>query len=213
MQAHRHPPGLSEKTAQEGTERPTVPYLIVIGTSAGGVQALTSLLQGLPSNLPAAVCIVMHLSPILESQLPEILNRVSALPASHPQSNEQLKQGRVYVAPPNRHLVIEDGNMSLNTGPTENRHRPAIDPMFRSAATAFDGKTIGVVLTGTLDDGAAGLWEIKKRGGIAVVQAPDDATHPDMPISAIKSVAVDHVVPIKEMGALLSQLCHLEVGL
>jgi two-component system, chemotaxis family, protein-glutamate methylesterase/glutaminase len=213
LQPHRNPLVSSEKTTQEEIERATVPYLIVIGTSAGGVQALKALILQLPSDLPAAICIVMHVSPILESQLPHILNRVGVIPAHHPVSKEKIQTARVYVAPPNRHLIVKDGEVILSTAPRENRQRPAIDPLFRSAAEAFSGRTIGVVLTGALDDGTAGLWHIKNRGGITVVQAPDDATHPDMPMSAIESVAVDHVVPISEMGELLSKLCHLEVGL
>lgn len=143
--------------------------------------------------------------------LPEILQRLTPLPVKHPRSSEPLEPGVVYVAPPNRHLVVEDGTVQLTTAPRENRHRPAVDPLFRSAALYYGTKVIGVILSGSLDDGTAGLWEIKKRGGIAVVQEPTEALHAGMPRSAVANVNVDHVVPLSQMGELLASLCDSEV--
>ena len=184
----------------------------MIGASAGGVDALKRLFQALPHDFSAAICVVLHLNPLSPSMLPEILQRLTPLPVKHPQSGEPLEPGVVYVAPPNRHLVVEDGTVQLTTAPRENRHRPAVDPLFRSAALFYGPKAVGVILSGSLDDGTAGLWEIKKRGGIAVVQDPLEALHPGMPRSAVANVDVDHVVPLSQMGALLASLCHSEVG-
>lgn len=189
--------------------RPT--HLIVIGASAGGVEALKELFARMPADLPAAVCIVMHISPILESHLPEILNLAGPLRAHHLDSKEAIVSGKVYIAPPDRHLIVNDGTIEVSNAPKENRHRPAVNPLFRSAASAFGPKTIGVILSGVLDDGTAGLWQIKQSGGTAVVQDPHDAPHSDMPLNAINSVQVDYVVPIKEMAQLLAKLCNSEV--
>lgn len=185
--------------------------LIVIGASAGGVDALKTLFSALPADLSAAICVVLHLNPLSTSMLPEILQRLTPFPVRHPNSGERLQAGVVYVAPPNRHLVVEDGTVQLTTAPRENRHRPAVDPLFRSAALFYGPRTIGVILSGSLDDGTAGLWEIKNRGGIAVVQDPVEALHPGMPRSAVLNVAVDHVVPLSQMGELLASLCDSEV--
>ena len=186
--------------------------LIVIGASAGGVDALKRLFQSLPRDFSAAICVVLHLNPLSPSMLPEILQRLTSLPVKHPKSGEPLEGGVVYVAPPNRHLVVEDGTVQLTTAPRENRHRPAVDPLFRSAALFYGPRAVGVILSGSLDDGTAGLWEIKKHGGIAVVQDPMEALHPGMPRSAVANVDVDHVVPLSQMGDLLASLCHSEVG-
>ena len=185
--------------------------LIVIGASAGGVDALKTLFRALPHDLSAPICVVLHLSPLSPSILPEILQRWTPLPVRHAINGERLKPGVVYIAPPNRHLVVEDGTVQLTTAPRENRHRPAVDPLFRSAALFYGPRTIGVILSGSLDDGTAGLWEIKNRGGIAVVQDPVEAVHPGMPRSAVLNVDVDHVVPLSQMGELLASLCHAEV--
>lgn len=165
--------------------------IIVIGTSSGGVDALMQLAQGLPRNLPAAVFVVLHLSPQGPSNLPKILNRAGPVPAHHPSDGEPIMPGIIYVAPPDRHLMVERGRVRVVHGPRENRHRPAVDPLFRSAALAYGAQVIGVVLTGALDDGTAGLQAIKQRGGIAVVQDPDDAFTPGIPASALEFVKVD----------------------
>ncbi|BAZ20052.1 CheB methylesterase [Kalymmatonema gypsitolerans NIES-4073] len=180
--------------------------IIVIGASAGGLKAFETLVSQLPSNIPAAIFIVWHISPNYPSILPEILARVSLLPVAHAIHREPIKRGHIYVAPPDHHLLVEPGHVRLSRGPRENRFRPAIDVLFRSAARYYGSRVIGVVLSGSLDDGAAGLYAIKEQGGIAVVQDPSDALHSSMPRAAMKAVAVDHCVPIIEMGALLTYL-------
>jgi two-component system chemotaxis response regulator CheB len=139
--------------------------LIVIGASSGGVEALQTLVAGLPDNLPAAVCIVLHQSSEAPGLLPLILRRRSALPVLHPVDGEPLVPGRIYVAPPDRHLLVEGDVLRVTRGPRENRHRPAVDPLFRSAAVARGPRVIGVILTGALNDGTAGLAAVKRQGG------------------------------------------------
>ena len=167
--------------------------IVVIGTSAGGVEALAELAELLPPDLPAAVLVVLHMPAYGHSVLPEILSRRGPLPAKHAVNGEPLLTGRIYVAPPDHHLLVQDGKISLTRGPAENNHRPAIDALFRSAARAYGPRTVGIVLTGTLDDGTAGLQSIKSRGGLALVQDPKEAMFPGMPTSAIENVAVDKI--------------------
>lgn len=186
--------------------------IVVIGCSVGGVEALQKLVAGLPEAFPASVFVVMHLSPQSVSVLPEILKRAGPLPAYHPQDNDAIRYGAIYVAPPDNHLMIEDGRMRLTRGPKENRHRPAVDPLFRSAARWYGSRVIGVVLTGSLDDGTAGLLAIKKRGGVAIVQDPQEALAPGMPESALDVVSVDHVAPMDQIPELLNKLVAVEVA-
>lgn len=180
--------------------------IVVIGTSAGGVEVLNSLIGGLPADLPAAVFVVMHLAEGAPSVLPSILNRAGRLEAVHPEDGDPVKNGRIYVAPPNLHLLLENGTIRLTRGPKENRHRPAVDPLFRSAARAYGPRIVGVVLTGTLSDGAAGLLAIKQRGGVTVVQDPEAARFPSMPESALQYVDVDYCLPVDDIAPLLSRL-------
>jgi two-component system, chemotaxis family, protein-glutamate methylesterase/glutaminase len=180
--------------------------LVVIGTSAGGIDALRTLLAALPADFSAAIAVVVHTAPESPGVLPEILGRATALRMATTKSGEPLGPGRVYVAPPDHHLLIEPGRVRLTKGPRENRFRPAIDPLFRSAAQVFGPAAIGVILTGNLDDGTAGLWTIKRLGGAAIVQDPDEAPFPSMPASAIHHVEVDHVVNLAEIGPLLVRL-------
>lgn len=184
--------------------------IIVIGASAGGLSALKKVFARLPRELSAAVFVVMHLSAFHKSLLPEILTAAGALTAHHVTVPEKIRRGEVYVAPPNCHLIIEDGLVVTTTGPKESRHRPAINPLFRSAAQAYGSRAVGVILSGTLDDGSAGLWQIKRHGGKAVVQSPKDADFPQMPLSAIAHVEVDYVVPIERMADLLASLSQCE---
>lgn len=182
--------------------------LVAIGTSAGGVETLKRLVAGLPADTTAAFCVVIHMSPMQsESYLPGILRTVSAMPVHNAVSGERIEAGHVYLAPPNRHFLLHHCTAVLNVEPTENRHRPAIDVLFRSVASAFGRNAIGVILTGMLDDGAAGLVAIKNHGGIAVVQSPEDADFPQMPMNALKHVSADHIVPLSDMPALLTSLC------
>ncbi|MET0400950.1 MAG: chemotaxis protein CheB, partial [Cystobacter sp.] len=170
--------------------------IIVVGASAGGVEALSRLVSQFPRDLPAAVLVVLHLGTGHRSALPQLLSRAGHLEAVHPQDGAPLEPGRIYVAPNDRHLVVEPGRVRLLHGPRENNHRPAVDPLFRSAALAYGPRVIGVVLTGALDCGTAGLMAVKHRGGLAVVQDPRDAFCPDMPRSAMEFVKVDHSVPL-----------------
>lgn len=180
--------------------------IIVVGCSVGGVEALQTLVGGLPENFPAAIFVVLHIAPESTSVLPKILDRAGKLPAAHATNGELLRTGRIYVAPPDHHLLIEKDHIVLSRGPKENRHRPAVDPLFRSAAKWYGPRVIGVVLTGALDDGAAGLWAIKRGGGIAIVQDPDEALCGDMPRSAIEIAKVDHVAPVERIPELLRKL-------
>ncbi len=180
--------------------------VIVIGTSAGGLRALKELVCALPRDLNATVFIVHHLSPSVQSVLPTLLQKSCQLIVTHAVHGEEFKRGHVYVAPPDHHLMVEDGRIILSNGPKENRTRPAIDPLFRSAALAFRSRVVGVLLTGELDDGTAGLWSVKYHGGLTVVQDPDEATSPSMPRSALKHVQIDRCLPVAEIGSLLAQL-------
>jgi two-component system chemotaxis response regulator CheB len=185
--------------------------IIVMGSSAGGVEALIRVVHELPTNLPASVFIVLHIPAQSPSLLAEILSRSAFIKAEQPVDYQRIERGRMYVAPPDHHLLIENGFMRVVRGPRENRHRPAIDPLFRSAAVAYGSQVIGVVLTGSLDDGTAGLLAIKQRGGIAVVQDPKDALYPDMPKSALAHVNVDYCLPIAQIGQTLAQLAREEI--
>lgn len=149
--------------------------IIVIGASAGGVEALREVTRGLPADLPAAVFVVLHTPIHGTSALPRILNRYGSLPAAHARDGEAIYPGRIYVAPPNNHLLLKRGYIRLVLGPRENGHRPAIDPLFRTAARAYRSRVVGVVLSGALDDGTAGLAVVKQEGGVAVVQDPESA--------------------------------------
>jgi two-component system, chemotaxis family, protein-glutamate methylesterase/glutaminase len=179
---------------------------IVIGASAGGVQALTKLVAELPADLPAAVFIVLHIPANAPSLLPEILSRDSCLPVAHAESGERITPGKVYVAPPDQHLLIENSHVKLVHGPKENFHRPSIDALFRSAARWAGPRVIGVVLTGARDDGTVGMRTIKQRGGIAIVQDPSEAPFPSMPMSVMQDIRVDYSLPLGEIASLLNQL-------
>lgn len=180
--------------------------IIVIGTSAGGLKALGIVLGALPANLNAALFIVQHLASDKPSILPQILADVGTLPVSHPADGEPIQTGRTYVAPPDYHLLVNQGTMRVVRGPQENRFRPAIDTLFRSAARAYGPRVVGVVLTGYLDDGTVGLQAIKKRGGVAIVQDPNEAEYPSMAKSALQYVKVDYCLPLAEISELLVQL-------
>lgn len=186
--------------------------LVVIGASMGGVEALGRLLGDLPEGLRAAVVIVQHVSASGTSVLPRVLQRTSRLPVRAAEDGAGIEAGVVYVAPPDRHVMVELDRLVVSAGPRENGHRPAVDVLFRSAARAHGNRVIGVVLTGALDDGAAGLHAIKARGGTAVVQDPRDAQNPDMPRHAMRATRVDHCVPLAEIPAVLARLVAEEVA-
>lgn len=181
--------------------------LIVVGASAGGMQALKKLVAQLASVLPAPVFIVTHMSPDTTGEaLVRALDEAGPLPCQHAAHGERFMPGTIYVAPSDRHMLIDEGRILITKGARENRSRPAIDPLFRSAAVAHGNRVIGVILTGYLDDGTSGMMAIRRCGGICIAQDPDDADHPDMPRSVIVNVGVDHCLPIADMGALLSKL-------
>ncbi|NJM69391.1 MAG: chemotaxis protein CheB [Scytonema sp. RU_4_4] len=186
--------------------------IIVVGTSAGGVEALISIVKNLPPDLNAAVMIVLHVPRHGTSVLPNILSRAGNLPVSHAKNGEQIRLGQIYVAPPDYHLLVKPGYIQLTRGPRENSHRPAIDPLFRTAARAYGRRVVAVVLTGVLDDGTAGLKAVKIRGGVAVVQNPEDAMYSGMPRSAIENVDdIDHILPLSDIPVVLVNLANTQV--
>ena len=180
--------------------------IIVVGASAGGVEALVTVASTLSRDLPAAVFVVLHIPAQSPSLLPEILGRSGPLLAIPAVDSMAIEQGCIYVAQPDYHLLVEPGHVRVVRGPRENRHRPAVDTLFRSAARAYGPRVVGVVLTGSLDDGTAGLLAVKRRGGIAVVQDPDEALYSGMPRNALENVNVDYTLPLAAIGALLARL-------
>ena len=179
--------------------------LVVLGASAGGVTALLSLCASLPRGFPAPVLIVLHIG-ANPSVLPSLLAAHGNNLSVHGEDGQTLEDGTLYVAPPDHHMLVVDGRIQLSHGPKEHHTRPAVDPLFRSAALAYGRGVIGVVMTGRLDDGTAGLQAIKDCGGLALIQDPADAEHPSMPASARRSVPVDRCVPLSELAATLVRL-------
>jgi two-component system chemotaxis response regulator CheB len=182
--------------------------IIVIGASAGGVQALREICKQLPADLPAAVFVVIHTAPTSPGMMPQILDRSGPLPALFAGDGDPIRRGAIFIAPPDRHLLIKDGTMRVTRGPKENGFRPACDPLFRTAARWHGPRVVGVVLSGGLDDGTEGLMFVKQYGGIAIAQDPVEADFPSMPASAIQNVEVDHVLPVKKIAELLVRLAH-----
>lgn len=186
--------------------------IVVVGASAGGMEALQKLASRLPADFPASVFIVWHMSPGLKSMLPALLSRAGPLRAAHPRDGERIEQGRIYVAPNDHHMLLEQGCIRVTKGPKENRFRPAVDPLFRSAAYIYGPRAIGVVLTGALDDGTAGLYIIKLRGGTAIVQEPEDAMIQSMPLNALEHTRADYKIPVAEIGPLIGRLVREPAG-
>jgi two-component system chemotaxis response regulator CheB len=184
--------------------------IIVIGASAGGFEAIQKLAAGLPADLPAAVFVTLHIHERSKGILPDLINRAGPLPAAHAVDGQQIHAGRIYIAPPDYHLMLEDGRVRLSHGPRENLQRPCINVMFRSAAAAYGERVAGVLLTGLLDDGAAGLWEIQQHQGATVVQDPAEATFRSMPDSAIRGLNVQYIVSLAEIPLLLARLSMAE---
>lgn len=180
--------------------------VVVIGASAGGIPALKHLVARLPGNLPAAVLVVLHVSPTTPSALPAILSKAGALDARHAQDGDAIEPGRILVAPPDFQMTVADGTLKLERGPRENGHRPAIDPLMRTAAHHLGPRVVGVVLTGMLADGTVGLAAIKAAGGVTIVQDPGTAAFASMPRHAVEGVGPDHVVPLEELPPLLEQV-------
>jgi len=180
--------------------------IIVIGASAGGYEPIKTIAAGLPRDLDASIFVVWHMSPDVRGILPQVLNKLETFPASHAIDREPIEAGRIYIAPPDRHLLVERDCVRVTRGPKENRFRPAVDPLFRSAAYFHGGRVIGVILSGALDDGTSGLWTVKHRGGTTVVQSPLDAEVPSMPSNALREVEADYVIPVDEMPELFVRL-------
>jgi two-component system chemotaxis response regulator CheB len=188
------------------SDRPETGRAVALGASAGGVEALTRVVRDLSPSFPAPIFVVLHVPATAASRLPEILQRAGALPAKHAVHGETPEPGKIYVAPPDRHMLVTEGRLVLVEGPHENGVRPAIDPLFRSAAGWYRENLIAAVLSGTMDDGTAGIATVHARGGITIAQEPSDALAPGMPTSAIENAAIDHVLVARDMGPLLRNL-------
>lgn len=182
--------------------------IVVVGASAGGVEALRAFVSELPEKLNAAVFVVVHFPENAVSVLPRILQRAGKLPAGNPLDEEPIQPGRIYVAPPGCHLLVKLGKVRLVRGPKENGHRPAIDPLFRSASRVYGKRVAAILLSGMLDDGVNGLGYVKRHGGVALVQDPTDALFGDMPRNAIEGTDVDHVASVKQLAHLVSELAN-----
>lgn len=180
--------------------------IIVIGASAGGVEALLELVDNLPGDFPAAILVVVHTTPTRPNRLPQVLNYRSKIPAYQAEQGKLIEPGNIYVAPSDLHMLVKEGRLELNHGPRENSSRPAIDPLFRSAARNYGPRLIGIILSGNMGDGATGLMMVKSYGGLVIVQTPDEAAYSSMPNTAISYGQVDHILPIKEMASLLMRL-------
>lgn len=185
--------------------------LIVIGASAGGIEALQHLLAGLPADIPASVLIVLHTAGRSSSMLPQIFGRATALKTSHPEDGERLRRGHVYIAPPDFHMLVQGNHIRVLQGPRENLHRPAIDPLFRSAAVSAGARVIGVVLSGMLDDGTSGLMVVRAHGGVPIVQDPLTATFSSMPRHALEQVPQATVLPLEQIPAEIMRLVREEL--
>jgi two-component system chemotaxis response regulator CheB len=187
--------------------------IVVIGTSAGGKSALIQLLRQLPADFPAPILIVQHVSPEgLANTLPESLNEHTKIKCVIASDGQSIKPGFAYIAPADHHLMVDETKLQLTKGAQENRARPAIDPLFRSAAIAYGNRTIAILLTGYLDDGTSGMIAVQRCGGQTIVQDPHDAAYPDMPLNALNQMHPDYCVPVAEMGAVLSVLLTKSMG-
>jgi two-component system chemotaxis response regulator CheB len=181
-------------------------HTAVVGASAGGVEALRNLVAELPQDYAGALLVVLHVAPMGTSVLPQILSRAGHVTATHAEDGEEIRAGHIYVAPPDKHLLVSDGRLSLDRGPRINGHRPAVDSLFRTAADVWRQNAVGIVLSGVLDDGTAGLLAIKRRGGRAFVQDPHEALYEGMPKSAIEFVTPDLVATASDIGRALAEL-------
>src|SRR5215213_520951 len=186
--------------------------IMIIGMSAGGLEASIAIISHLPAEFPAALFIVSHMSPEAPSLLPGILSARGALPAVHSTDGMAIEPGRIYCATPDHHLLIDPGHIHSLRGMKENGFRPAIDATLRTAARAYGPRVVGVILTGMLDDGTAGLLAVKRRGGYAIVQDPEEALYPSMPRTALRYVAADAVLRLADIAPRLVQLAHTPVA-
>jgi two-component system chemotaxis response regulator CheB len=196
-------PSLGKKKDSPGADDQRI---IVIGASAGGFEAIKKIIRALPPDFTTPIFIVWHMSPDIRGVLPQVLNRENRIPAAHAFNNEKISPHRIYIAPSDHHMLIEKGKVIVTRGPKENRFRPAVDPLFRSAAFEYSDAVIGIILSGALDDGTAGLWTVKQYGGITIVQDPLDAEVPSMPENAMREVQTDYCVGAEEIPRLLVKL-------
>jgi two-component system chemotaxis response regulator CheB len=185
--------------------------IIVIGSSAGGVFALQEIVASLPLDLDASIFIVQHVSPDSQSLLPKILSHKGRLKAVHPSDGEVIEKGMIYIAPPDRHMIIEGNRILIKKGPKENRFRPSIDALFRSAAYNYGARVVGVILTGMLDDGTSGMWSVKRLGGTGIIQRPEEAAYPSMPTSVLEYVKIDYILPLSEIADKLNELANVPI--
>lgn len=186
--------------------------IVVVGASAGGVTALRAFVKSLTKNFAGSVFVVLHIPPSSPSNLPAILARAGLLNAVHPKDGERIKPGQIYVALPDHHMLLEGNRILVKKGPEENRFRPSIDALFRSAAYVYGPRVIGIVLSGLLNDGTSGLWSVKRLGGLTIIQEPKDADYPSMPMNVLEYVDVDYSVPASQMGGLLEKLTRKNVS-
>ena len=191
---------------------PRTRNIVVVGASAGGVQALEALFRALRADLRAAFLVVLHVPPHTPSGLDKVLGRATPMPVVIARDGQALEAGTVYVATSDHHLALDEHGIRITRGPKESRARPSVDVLFRSASTAFGARVVGVVLSGALDDGTAGLWAVKDRGGLALVQEPAEAMHPSMPESAIEHVEVDLVAPLARLAERIAEAVFEPVG-
>jgi len=189
----------------------TKPDIIVVGASAGGVHALMEFVTCLPESFNGSIFIVLHIPAYSPSSLPLILSRCNSFKAIHPKDGEKIQERTIYIAPPDHHLLIEDKKVLVKKGPKENRFRPSIDALFRSAAYSFGPRVIGIVLSGVLDDGTSGMWTVKRLGGFTIVQDALEAIHPQMPLNVQEFVDVDYSIPVDEMCKVIEEIQHLPV--
>ena len=184
----------------------TKPDIIVVGASAGGVQALTEFVTCLPASFNGSIFIVLHIPAYSPSSLPLILSRCNSFNAIHPKDGEEIQERTIYIAPPDHHLLMDDKKVLVKKGPKENRFRPSIDALFRSAAYSFGPRVIGIILSGVLDDGSSGMWTVKRLGGVTIVQDALEAMHPQMPVNVQEFVDVDYSLPIADMCKVIEHI-------
>ncbi len=189
----------------EDVAPPKTSDIVVIGASTGGVSALLALFSQLPSTIAASFFVVLHMSDNYEGDFAWMLSRRGTLPARYATDGETIAHGVIYVAPPRRNMVLERGRVAVHDSPRESFHRPSINALFRSAAIAYGQRVVAVILTGTLEDGAAGAWEVWRRGGTVIVQDPADAFSPELPRHVLNAVRVDYCAPLPRIAELLSQ--------
>jgi len=192
--------------SNQGNSNRVPSKIVTIGASVGGVEALSTVISKLPADFSGSVLTVMHTAPQGPGLLPQILGNGARLPVQHAAPGQKPAPGNVYVAPPDHHLLVEPGALNLSRGPKVNRSRPSVDLLFQSAAETYGPRVIGIILTGSLSDGAAGLERIKERGGTTIVQDPEEAFCAEMPLSALRKTKVDYTVPLAEISPLLSRL-------